>query len=61
MTHRITHIAKQLAAKMTKIPTDIHLYTLNTPNGVKVSMLLEELNLEYKVGWLSTVQSRRWL
>ncbi|KAL2891870.1 Glutathione S-transferase-like protein gedE [Ceratocystis lukuohia] len=34
---------------MTKIATDIHLYTTNTPNGVKVSMLLEELNLEYKV------------
>ncbi|KAL1888862.1 Glutathione S-transferase 2 [Ceratocystis pirilliformis] len=34
---------------MTKIATDIHLYTMNSPNGVKVSMLLEELNLEYKV------------
>ncbi|KAL5606842.1 hypothetical protein BROUX41_003219 [Berkeleyomyces rouxiae] len=34
---------------MTKIPTDIHVYTTNTPNGVKVTMLLEELNLEYKV------------
>jgi len=29
--------------------TDIHLYTTGTPNGVKVSILLEELGLEYKV------------
>ncbi|KAL1882690.1 hypothetical protein VTK73DRAFT_1602 [Phialemonium thermophilum] len=31
------------------IKTDIHLYTAGTPNGIKVSMLLEELGLEYKV------------
>ncbi|GAW18928.1 hypothetical protein ANO14919_084110 [Xylariales sp. No.14919] len=31
------------------IPTDIHLYTAQTPNGIKVSILLEELNLQYKV------------
>jgi len=36
-----------------KTPTDIHLYTAQTPNGIKVSMLLEELNLEYKVTELS--------
>ncbi|KAI1821972.1 glutathione S-transferase [Xylaria intraflava] len=30
-------------------PTDIHLYTAATPNGIKVSILLEELNLQYKV------------
>ncbi|KAI0403216.1 glutathione S-transferase [Xylaria palmicola] len=30
-------------------PTDIHLYTAQTPNGIKVSILLEELNLQYKV------------
>ena len=29
-------------------PTDIHLYTAQTPNGIKVSILLEELDLEYK-------------
>jgi len=28
--------------------SDIHLYTAQTPNGIKVSMLLEELGLEYK-------------
>ncbi|KAI1131203.1 glutathione S-transferase [Nemania abortiva] len=30
-------------------PTDIHLYTAQTPNGIKISILLEELNLQYKV------------
>lgn len=29
--------------------SDIHLYTEQTPNGIKVSMLLEELGLSYKV------------
>ncbi|KAI0150260.1 glutathione S-transferase [Xylariaceae sp. FL1272] len=29
-------------------PTDIHLYTAQTPNGIKVSILLEELGLQYK-------------
>ncbi|KAK0635729.1 glutathione S-transferase [Bombardia bombarda] len=29
--------------------SDIHLYTTQTPNGIKVSMLLEELGLPYKV------------
>ncbi|KAI1266677.1 glutathione S-transferase [Xylariaceae sp. FL1019] len=28
--------------------TDIHLYTAQTPNGIKVSILLEELGLQYK-------------
>ncbi|KAK3370112.1 glutathione S-transferase [Podospora didyma] len=29
--------------------SDIHLYTAQTPNGIKVSMLLEELGLTYKL------------
>ena len=29
--------------------SDIHLYTQQTPNGIKVSILLEELGLPYKV------------
>ncbi|KAK3988361.1 disulfide-bond oxidoreductase YfcG [Cladorrhinum sp. PSN332] len=29
--------------------SDIHLYTAGTPNGIKISMLLEELGLPYKV------------
>ncbi|KAK1469632.1 glutathione S-transferase [Colletotrichum melonis] len=32
-----------------KTKTDIHLYTTGTPNGIKVSILLEELGLEYQV------------
>ena len=28
--------------------SDIHLYTAQTPNGIKVSLLLEELGLPYK-------------
>ena len=29
--------------------SDITLYTAATPNGIKVSILLEELGLDYKV------------
>jgi glutathione S-transferase len=32
-----------------KTKTDITLYTTQTPNGIKASILLEELGLEYKV------------
>lgn len=50
MTSRIAglarHFSKMAAAKT---PTDITLYTVNTPNGIKASILLEELNLAYKV------------
>jgi len=35
---------------MAETKSDIHLYTAQTPNGIKVSMLLEELGLPYKVG-----------
>jgi glutathione S-transferase len=31
------------------IKTDITLYTEGTPNGLKTSIVLEELGLEYKV------------
>jgi glutathione S-transferase len=31
------------------IPTDVTLYTATTPNGIKISILLEGLSLEYKV------------
>ncbi|KAI8633012.1 glutathione S-transferase [Xylariaceae sp. FL1651] len=48
MSGRITQIANQITDKMAT-PTDIHLYTAQTPNGVKVSILLEELGLQYKV------------
>lgn len=29
--------------------SDLHLYTAQTPNGIKISILLEELGLPYKV------------
>ncbi|KAM5359117.1 hypothetical protein ACJZ2D_014723 [Fusarium nematophilum] len=32
-----------------KTKTDITLYTAGTPNGIKVSILLEELGLDYKM------------
>ncbi len=39
--------------------SDIHLYTTGTPNGIKVSILLEELGLSYKVlSQLATPKSR---
>lgn len=31
------------------IKTDIKLYTVNTPNGIKASIALEELGLDYEV------------
>ncbi|KAK4192957.1 zinc knuckle transcription factor splicing factor msl5 [Podospora australis] len=34
---------------MAETKSDIHLYTAATPNGIKVSILLEELGLPYKV------------
>ena len=34
---------------MAETKSDIHLYTAQTPNGIKASMLLEELGLPYKV------------
>jgi glutathione S-transferase len=33
---------------MAETKSDIHLYTAQTPNGIKISMLLEELGLPYK-------------
>lgn len=48
MSARIVQLGRQLFNKM-GIPTDITLYTASTPNGIKVSILLEELGLEYKV------------
>ncbi|KAK8135336.1 glutathione S-transferase [Apiospora sp. TS-2023a] len=31
--------------------TDIHLYTTQTPNGIKISILLEELGLKFQEPW----------
>jgi len=46
MSSRITQLSNQL--KMASRP-DIHLYTTQTPNGIKISITLEELGLPYKV------------
>ncbi|KAK4065417.1 hypothetical protein Trihar35433_7537 [Trichoderma harzianum] len=48
MSARILQLGRQLFNNM-GIPTDITLYTAATPNGIKASILLEELGLEYKV------------
>ncbi|KAI1390725.1 glutathione S-transferase [Hypoxylon trugodes] len=45
MTTRLGQIATQILPKM----SDVHLYTAQTPNGIKVSILLEELGVPYKV------------
>jgi glutathione S-transferase len=46
MTTRLRQFAKQL--NMAARP-DLHLYTAQTPNGIKISITLEELGLPYKV------------
>jgi hypothetical protein len=46
MTSRILQVNSHLA--MASRP-DIHLYTSQTPNGIKISMTLEELGIPYKV------------
>lgn len=49
MTLRIAQLGKQLFNMASKTKTDITLYTVGTPNGIKASILLEELGLDYKV------------
>ena len=46
MITRVAQLVNQL--KMATRP-DIHLYTTQTPNGIKISITLEELDLPYKV------------
>jgi len=60
MSHRTKQLAKHLqnTAKMaetdkTAKTPDIHLYTAQTPNGIKISILLEELGLPYEFTQLS--------
>jgi len=45
MSTRISQLSKHM--KMANRP-DIHLYTTQTPNGIKISITLEELGLPYK-------------
>jgi hypothetical protein len=42
---------------MAETKSNIHLYTGQTPNGIKVSMLLEELGLPYKVPYLPRIHT----
>ncbi|KAK1654939.1 glutathione S-transferase [Colletotrichum phormii] len=49
MTSRLGQLSKQIFNMAAKTKTDIHLYTTGTPNGIKVSILLEELGLDYQV------------
>ncbi|KAI1642873.1 glutathione S-transferase [Daldinia loculata] len=59
MTTRLKQIATHFLHKM----SDIHLYTAQTPNGVKISILLEELGLPYKVTKIdisTNVQKEPW-
>lgn len=46
MTARLAQLGSQLGKMATA--SDIHVYTAQTPNGIKISMLLEELGLTYK-------------
>ena len=57
MSARLSQLGQQLSKKM-GIPTDITLYTAATPNGIKASILLEELGLEYKVNQTPHIADR---
>jgi glutathione S-transferase len=50
MTTRLTQLTSQLPSTMASAKRpDIHLYTTQTPNGIKISITLEELGLPYTV------------
>jgi len=50
MLSRVAKLSKQIAGSMSPQRTpDITLYTAQTPNGIKISITLEELGLPYKV------------
>lgn len=49
MTSRLLRLGKHFVTMASKTQTDITLFTTNTPNGIKVSILLEELGLDYKL------------
>ncbi|KAH7146663.1 thioredoxin-like protein [Dactylonectria estremocensis] len=49
MTSRLTQLQNHFSTIAAKTKTDITLYTVDTPNGIKVSILLEVLGLDYKV------------
>ena len=47
MLHRASQITQQFKTTMSRKTPDIHLYTAQTPNGIKISITLEELCLPY--------------
>ncbi len=51
MTARVSQLASHLQKMADK--SGIHLYTAQTPNGIKTSILLEELGLTYQVSRIS--------
>jgi len=62
MTSRLTQLTSQITSKMAS-ESGIHLYTAGTPNGVKISITLEELGLPYtvhKVDISKDVQKEPW-
>lgn len=48
MNKRLTQLNSHITPKMAS-KSDIHLYTTQTPNGIKISITLEELGLSYEV------------
>ena len=51
MTTRVAQVLSHLKPSSIKMASNsgLHLYTAQTPNGIKVSILLEELGLTYQV------------
>src|SRR5436190_3552654 len=49
MLKRITQLSSQVGAPAMSQRPNIDLYTSQTPNGIKISITLEELGLPYKV------------
>lgn len=48
MNNRLIQLNSHITPKMAS-QSDIHLYTTQTPNGIKISITLEELGLSYEV------------
>ena len=41
-------------------PDRLQLYSLNTPNGVKVSIMLEEIGLPYEPHFIDITKNETW-
>lgn len=63
MTSRLSQITKQIANMASSSRPNIHLYTTQTPNGIKISITLEELGLPYeftKIDISKNTQKEPW-